>query len=170
MDPKTNVEEEGFFPADYQAPSDSSSFMNFADGDNTFRILSKPVMGFEYWTADNKPVRQRDNWTEIPTDSKLDKKGKPTAPKHFWNFLVYNYKDECLQTLEIKQVSVMKAIKTLIENPKWGSPLKYDLTVNKTGKDLLTKYAVVPNPHSEISAEIKKELDATTISPEDIFE
>jgi hypothetical protein len=160
---------DNFFPDDYKVPTDAGSFMKLENGDNTFRVLSKPVIGYEYWTGDNKPIRSREKPEETP-NIKLTKEGKATPVKHFWSFLVYNYRTESVQSFEITQSSIMKALKALIENPKWGSPMKYDVTINKTGQDLLTKYAVVPNPHSPLTPEIEKALEATDIDLETIFD
>ena len=162
------MENNEWFPEGYTTPSDVSSFMKLEDGDNTFRILSKPVVGYEYWTTESKPVRSREKFEETP-NIKLTKEGKPTTVKHFWSFLVYNYKVNAIQSLELTQASVMKAMKALIENPKWGNPAGYDITINRTGKELLTKYAVVPNPHSALTPEIEEAFANTTIDLEDIF-
>ena len=158
-----------WFPEGYEVPVDVSSFMKLEDGDNNFRILSKASVGYEYWTEDNKPKRSKTKWAEVPSDIKM-RDGKATSIKHFWNFLVYNYKLKAVQSLEITQATVMKALTALVENPKWGNPTKYDITITKTGKELLTKYSVVPNPHSEISEEVKEALKNTDIDPEDVFE
>lgn len=163
-------DQETWFGKGYEIPVPESSFFNLEDGDNTFRILSKPVMGFEYWSQDNKPHRQKTNWEVTPADIRKDQKGKDTKVKHFWSFLVYNYKTKSVQSLEITQTTIMKALKALIENPKWGDPMKYDITINKTGKELLTKYAVVPNPHTALTPEIEKALAETEIDLESIFE
>ena len=165
---KDAVEEEGFFPEGYEAPVEISSFMRLEDGDNKFRILSGVVTGWEYWTADKKPVRSKTEWENIPDNIQM-RDGKPTAIKYFWSFLVYNYEAEQVQSLEITQKTVMKAMTALIENPAWGNPKGFDITINKTGKELLTKYAVVPNPHSKITDEIQKALDDSTIDLEEIF-
>lgn len=158
-----------FFPEGYEAPADVSAFMKFEDGANTFRVLSPAVTGFEFWDSENKPHRSKIKFEETP-DIRIEKSGKPSVPKHFWVFLVWNYKTESVQSLEITQKTVMKDIKALVDNPQWGNPTKYDLTVNKTGKDLLTKYSVMPNPHSPISEDIQKALDENTIDLEEIFE
>jgi hypothetical protein len=163
-------DKEAWFGEGYEIPVEPSTFMQLEDGDNTFRILSKPTMGYEYWTQDNKPHRARVNWETVPSDIRVDKGGKPTKVKHFWNFLVYNYATKSIQTYEVTQTTIMKALKALIENPKWGSPEKFDITINKTGKELLTKYAVVPNPHSELTEEIKDALSKSDLDPESIFE
>ena len=163
-------DQEAWFGEGYELPVAESSFMQLEDGDNNFRILSKPVMGWEYWTTENKPKRQRENWVEVPSDIRIDKGGKQTKIKHFWSFLVYNYGTKSVQSLEITQTTIMKALQALIQNPKWGNPEKYDITINKTGKELLTKYAVVPNPHTALTPEIEKALAETDIKLEDIFE
>jgi len=163
-------DQEAWFPEGYKVPVDVSSFMKLEDGDNTFRVLSPAVVGYEWWDEENKPHRSKTKPEATPENIRLTKEGKPTAVKHFWSFLVYNYKLEAVQSLELTQATVMKAIKALVENPKWGNPSGYDITVNKTGKELLTKYSVVPNPHSEVSEVIKEALSKTDIDLEAIFD
>jgi hypothetical protein len=34
-------------------------------GANKFRILSAPIMGWEYWTESKKPVRTKERWTRL---------------------------------------------------------------------------------------------------------
>lgn len=163
------TENNEWFPEGYTVPEAPSSFMTIEDGENTIRILSKPVMGYCYWTKDKKKVYSKEEWAITPDDAALDKNGKPTAPKYFWAFLVYNYATKTVQSLEITQSTIMKPLKALIDNPKWGNPTKFDITLNKTGKELLTKYAVVPNPHSEITPEMSEALASTTIDLESVF-
>lgn len=163
-------DKEAWFPEGYDVPVAESNFMNLEDGDNTFRILSKPVMGYEYWDTENKPHRSPTNWETQPADIRIEKDGKPSKIKHFWNFLVFDYKTNAIKTYEVTQTTIMKALKALIENPKWGSPTKYDITINKTGKELLTKYAVVPNPHTALTPEIEEAKAKSDLDPQSIFE
>tara|TARA_R110002126_G_scaffold17316_7_gene67762 strand:+ start:465 stop:971 length:507 start_codon:yes stop_codon:yes gene_type:complete len=160
--------EESWFAADYEAPEEVSAFMKLEDGDNNFRILSPLVTGFEYWTEDNKPVRSKVKWDTTPDNIKK-RDGKPTAVKHFWLFLVYNYKAKQVQSLEVTQSTIQKALTALIDNPRWGNPTKFDITINRTGKELLTKYAVVPNPQSDVTPEMTAALEASTIDLQEIF-
>ena len=67
--------------------------------------MSQPVMGFEYWTGDNKPVRSKEPFKGVPEDARLDD-GK-FKPKHFWAFVVWNYKDTKLQILVQVGTSVL---------------------------------------------------------------
>lgn len=159
-----------FFPEGYEVPS-SNEFMKLEKGENTFRIMSSPVMGYVYWNKDNKPVREREKFTTTPDDIKIDaKSGKPTAIKHFWSMVVWNYNDKAIQQLELTQKGIMDAILALTNNPKWGNPKNYDLTVTREGDGLTTKYTVMPNPQSEVSAEILAEFESKAIDLNVIFE
>ena len=159
----------GFLPKDYTVPS-TSDFMKFQTGENTFRVMSPAVIGWEYWNKDKKPIRSKTKWTGTPEDISVDKDGNPTTIKHFWSMVVYNYNDKAVQSLEITQKGIMDSITALVENPKWGNPMKYDITVSKSGEGLATKYTVQPNPHSEMSPEIIAEFEAKAINVESIFD
>ena len=160
---------DAWLPEGYTTPVERSAFMKFQDGENNMRILSPLTTGYEYWTEDNKPVRSKEQFKDVPADIRKDDEGKPTKVKFFWYFLVYNFADKQVQALEVTQSSIQKAITALVENEKWGNPSSYDITVTKTGKGLETRYAVVPNPHSEITPEIQSELDSTDIVLDEIF-
>ena len=158
-----------FLPEDYSVPS-TSDFMKFQTGENTFRVMSQAVTGWEYWDTDNKPVRLKEKPSITPSNIKKDKDGNDTSIKHFWSFVVWNYNDKAIQSLEITQKTLMDGIKALVDNKQWGNPIKYDLTVNKSGEGLKTAYSVMPNPHSELSPEIIAEFEAKAIDLQKIFE
>lgn len=137
-----------FLPADYEAPASGGNFMKFADGENKFRILSKPIVGWLDW-KEKKPYR-------------FTMKNKPEKPmekgpiKHFWAFIVWNYASESVQVLEVTQQTVQTSIANLSKDEEWGAPFEYDLKVTRKGKDLDTEYSVVPSPKKALSEEIKK--------------
>lgn len=158
-----------FLPKDYQVPASSGNYMKLVEGVNEFRVLSKPVMGYEYWNTENKPVRAKDLWVSTPDDIKLNRDGSQTAIKHFWAFPVWNYASKSVQILEITQTTIMGAIQSLVNNPKWGSPQEYDLTVNRTGSGLDTEYSVMPNPKTPLDEEIKKSFLEKKINLEELF-
>lgn len=133
-----------FLPADYKTPE--GNYFKFQEGENTFRVLSSAIIGYEYFNKDNKPVRSRTPFTTTPTDIK-----EGGSIKHFWAFLVWSYRAEKQQILEVTQSGVQSAIKSLVQNPKWGDPKNYDITVTRTGSGLDTEYNVMPNPHSELA-------------------
>jgi len=165
MTKKTN-QEDNFFPTDdYKVPVTNDYLNKFPQGDTTFRVLSSVVIGYEYFNKDNKPIRQKEQFTTAPADIK-----DGGTPKHFWACVVWNYEAERVQILEIAQKSIMTAIKALVDNTKWGSPKGYDITINRKGTTMNdTEYSVMPNPHTEISDAIKAAYEARPVNLEGLF-
>ncbi len=128
-----------FLPEDYKAPSSSKNYMKIVDGENRFRILSAPILGWQDW-KENKPMRFRFNNKPLsPVDA-----NKPI--RHFWAFIVFNYNDEMIQVLEITQATILKAIETLSKDTDWGAPYFYDIKIHKKGEKTDTEYTVNPAP------------------------
>ncbi len=151
-----------FLEKDYDLP-DKSDYMKFRNGLNTFRALSSAIVGYEYWNTANKPVRSKKEIVGFPEDIRIEKDGRPSAIKHFWAFVVWNYDSNKVQILEITQSSILRAMKALIDNPRWGSPKEYDITITKSGEGLGTEYIVQGNPPSELSEEVKKLYESRNI-------
>lgn len=174
MENKTN----DFLPTGYQIPS-NSMYMKFESGINLFRVLDKPIIGMEFWTTttDEKGVSKRTpnrrKMGEVIKMTELEvnpESGKIDSPQHFWAMPVWNYKEKAVQILEIKQKTILEAIKSYIDNPKWGSPTDYDIMVTKSGEKLLTKYIVDHDPKEPVSKEIEKEYKDMNINLEALFE
>lgn len=157
-----------FLPPEYKVPS-NSNYMKLKDGENTFRVLSSAVVGYEYWNTDNKPVRSKQRWVNTPADIKTDSDGKMSI-KHFWAFAVWNYEDKSIQILELTQKGVMDAIKALIDNKRWGNPQGYDITINRSGTGFDTEYIVQANPHSVVDPTILADYAKKTINLEGLFD
>lgn len=155
-----------FLPDNYSIPKSPSDYMRFEEGLNSIRILSSAIVGYEYFTTENKPVRSREAFEEIPTDLKKDGKVKP-----FWAFVVWNYQQHRVQILELTQKSIMNAVKALVDNPKWGDPKKYDIAITKTGESLETEYNVQGEPPiAEPEAEILVAYAAKVINLNALFD
>ena len=131
--------------------------MKFQDGVNKFRVLSSAIVGYEYWTMDNKPVRLEQFHKDLPQDIRYDE-DKPTKIKHFWAFTVWNYQENKMQILELTQKTIQDQIMGLVNDEEWGDPKQYDLKVTKVGEKLETKYTVNPSPAKELSIEIATEF------------
>lgn len=151
-----------FLPPDYKQPKTSGGYLKFEKGETKFRVLSKPVMGWLDWD-NKKPVRFR-----MP-----DKPARPIDPeqgiKHFWAFVVWDYKDNEIKILEITQSSIQSAISALAKDDDWGSPFDYDIKITKSGENLETKYVVSPVPHKPISEEIKQAFKEKPVNLEALF-
>lgn len=158
-----------FLPEEYKVPQAEGNYMKLQEGENTIRIMSSAIIGWEYWTKENKPVRARDKWEEMPTDIKIGKDGKATI-KHFWAFVVWNYNTKKIQILELTQVSIMGAIKALVDNKKWGDPKGYDITITRTGEGMETEYQTMPNPHEDAPEEAQIKYSAKVIDLEALYD
>ncbi len=151
-----------FLPADYEVPS-NSNYLKFKDGETRFRILSKPVVGWEDW-KDKKPVRFR-------FDSKPQKSFDPEKPvKHFWAMVVWDYQGSRMAILEITQVGIQKTIKGLAKDPDWGDPSGYDIKVVRSGSGFDTEYTVAPVPHKPVATEILEQYQNASINLDALFD
>ena len=154
-----------FFPTeDYKIP-ETSNYMKLTEGEHTFRVVSSAITGFEYFNKENKPIRSREPFEEVPNDIKKDGR-----INHFWAFIIWNYDAKRLQIMEITQKTIMTPLKVLIDNPKWGSPKKFDITITRKGSGFNdTEYAVMPNPHTEVSEETADAFLNTNIKLENLY-
>jgi hypothetical protein len=139
---------DNFLPDDYIQPESGGSYMKLQDGENKIRILSKPIVGWLDW-KDKKPYRFHMN-------AKPEKPMDKNPIKHFWAFIVWNYNDQAVQILEITQQTIQSAINNLNKDSDWGSPFDYDIKITKKGKDLETKYSVIPGAKKPIEDDVKK--------------
>ena len=150
---------EEFLPQDYNVPTGEGNYMKLEEGENKFRILQNPILGYELWIG-KKPKRYAMNQPipiEDAEDADIDERtGEPRYPKHFWAMAVYNYNLKKVQILELTQKTILRTIKGLNKSADWGSPLKYDIAIIKSGKSFDTTYEVIPSPPKFLSEEIKE--------------
>src|SRR3990167_34218 len=158
-----------FFTSEEYKLRITSNYMKFLEGDNTFRVLSSAIVGWEYWSVENKPVRSREPFDNMQEDIKTEKDGSNRI-NHFWAFVVYNYEAKKIQILQLTQRGIMKTIQGLVKNPKWGNPSGYDITVTRSGSGFDTEYSVVPNPHSEIESGIAMQYEKININLDALYE
>jgi len=143
-----------FISADYSVPKSPSLYLKFEDGDTKFMPLQSVIVGFQYWTSDNKPVRLKEKPEGVPSDIKIVD-GSPDKISPFWAFPVWNYDEKRVQVLEITQKTIMTPLLSLVRSEDWGNPvLNYSITVNRVGEKFETKYSVMPNPVKDVPVEI----------------
>ncbi len=143
-----------FLPKGYELPETASGYMRLEQGANKFRVLSSAIVGYEYWTTENKPVRSKESWSEKPKDVKTDKDGKYRI-NHFWAFIVWNYKTGSVQILEVTQKTIQKSVEALVASEAWGDPKGYDIVITKTGEQLKTEYHVNPEPPKALEEHVQ---------------
>jgi hypothetical protein len=140
----------GNAPSNYEVPKSEGRYMRFkVPGNYKFRILQKPIFGFEGWkVVDGKDTPVRFPMDQKPTDLTPFKRSEVN---HFWAMPVYNFNTEQVEVLQINQKGIQGAIESYARNEDWGSPLNYNLTVTREGTGLEdTRYTTVASPHSPL--------------------
>lgn len=157
-----------FLPKDYEVPASGGNYMKFVKGENRFRILSTPILGFVWWNevgGERKPRRVKMG-TPIPTNEVDD----PDDIKHFWAMVVHNYEGNKIQILEVTQKGIQKTLRSLSADKDWGSPVgTYDIVVTRSGDGLETKYEVLPKPAKPLDPGVKVAYEAMNINLEELF-
>ncbi|MGX7894418.1 hypothetical protein [Tsuneonella sp. HG222] len=140
---------------DYEVPKSDAPYLKFKEpGTYKFRLLDKPIFGWEGWViADGKDKPIRFDFNEKPTDVSRFKRGELN---HFWAMPVWNFHTNRVEVLSLTTKSIQTAIEGYARNEDWGSPLSYNLTVTREGTTKEnTKYTTMPSPHSELQDDIK---------------
>ena len=144
------MKEQSFLPAGYEPPKATSRYTKFEEGKTTrFRILSSPILGWEYWDKTDKPKPIRIEYTEegykqAVVAARKNQKLEDQTVRHFWAMQVWNYDTKQIEICEITQKTILAAIRNYIADDEYGSPLKYDIKVTKNkDKDKVT-YDVSP--------------------------
>jgi len=154
-------------PQNYEVSTKDSNYFKPQDGDNKVRILSDLQVGFQYWTADNKPVRLRTEPQTIPADMRLDSK-----VKEMWLAIVWDYTTEKVAIWEITQATIMRSIYEYEKDEEYGDSKGYDLKISRSGKELETKYDVragIPKEVDEKIADAAEKGELTSKSLEEMF-
>lgn len=144
--------------------SGSANYLRLKEGAVTFRVLGSAIVGWEYWTNENKPVRSKE-YPQTTPNIKPNKDGRNVV-NHFWAFIVWDYESKSLKIMELTQKTIQAQIAD-IKNT-WGHPSGYDLTI--TRKDgAKVEYYVKPNPPTPLSAEIQAEYGSKNINLEALY-
>jgi hypothetical protein len=155
-----------WLPQDYVKPAGNSNYFKFEEGNNKFRIMSAPIVGWIDWAEEvcygkRKPIR---------TKQKPEKAFDPERPpRHFWAFIIWDYKSESLQIMEVTQTTIQDAIYGLQLDEQWGSPTGYDINVSRKGEKMETKYQVIPSPPQQVCQEAQTAYTESSIELQALF-
>lgn len=160
-----------FLPTDYEVPASSNGrYTKFQIGETRIRILSRAIIGYEYFNNLKKPVRSRKPFDSLPTDIGINDKGETNPIRHFWAFVVWNYDTKQIELCEITQKGLMQKIKSLVSDEDWGSPIEYDIKIVKEGEKLETRYDIKPIPAKPLSEEVANAFsEAMPVDLEQLF-
>lgn len=162
-----------FLPQGYEVPKEPSQYMKFENGQNKFRILQSPVLGYVYFNTENKPVRSKEI-PKNPQDLGTNKfTGEINKINHFWGLKVYNFSTKRVELLEIKQKTILSQILSFAGDSDWGDPRDFNITIDKKGdynKKEKVEYLVKFSPkNNEITEEMQKAIDDYDIDFEEWF-
>jgi len=148
-----------FFPEEdkYMGNTDYFKPGKLIEGDEVkIRILSTPIVGWENWSEDNKPVR-------FHADKKPRVAPNPAKPmKEFTAMLIWNYELGMLQIWSFSQKNLKTSLKSLAQNK--GSPLLYDIFVSKHGELKDTRYILRASQPSKLDKEIAEIYQETPVN------
>lgn len=143
----------------FEEPKRYGNYTRLEEGQNILRILSEGIMGVEYWTEETdeegrlrrKPIRQPlEQATSLTT----------TDWSYFYAFFVWNYKAQKIQIFSTAKRGIIKGLKSITKNPKWGQPTGYDICITKIQTDpsdiKSVEYTVTPEPKDILDPEIKQ--------------
>jgi len=161
-----------FLPKDFKEPV-QSNYMDFEEGDNTFRALDSATVGWEYWVERvidgktvNRPVRVKEH-DSIPLNEVVEDRYGKLNYSFFWAFPVYSFDNRKIQILTIKQKTVRRPMLKSINNPKWGDPKDYNFVVSRdkdeNGK---TVYTVTTEPKEKLDSNILEKYKSMNIDME----
>lgn len=165
-----------FLPDDYQVPSKADGYMKLQQGDNRFRIMSQPIIGWEWWTREDGTIKQKndaprpgDKPRRVRQEGPVPSEAGETA-KHFWAVVVWNYEVKQFQIFQINQKGIQKTIRGLSRDEDWGNPTGYDIVITKTGEKMETEYEVKPKPVKPLDAEIAEQYKKLNINLEALYD
>ncbi len=142
----------------FEEPERYGDYAKFKEGQNTFRILSEGIFGVEYWTEtfDQESGKVKNKPTRLPITeaSSLDNDDW----SYFYAFFVWNYTAQKIQILSTTKRGIVKGLKILVDNQRWGNITEYDICINKrqTKQDdaKSVEYTVTPEPKTDLDPEI----------------
>lgn len=162
-----------FLPKGYEPPAQSGGrYLKITkNSEARVRIVSpSPILGWEYWTDDNKPRRLRERPATIPSDVRTSDDGSPEKLRHFWAMAVLDYADSTVKIWEVTQATIQRTIADLAGDEDWGHPSGYDLKIKRDDAIGRTTYAVAPVPHKPLSADAKRIVTETAVNLDALFD
>ncbi len=154
-------------------------YTKFEEGENKFRILREPITGYEYWVDANGQIVERGKMSgEGGKPMRLKEDAKFTneqigAMKMFAAMVVWNYKAEKIQILQVKQVKIMNALDGLYDSKDWGDVTDYDIAITKekTGpKPIDVEYTVLPLPKKAVGKDILEAYENADVNLEALYD
>ncbi len=163
-----SISSNGFLPADYQLPQEKSAekltiFFKPSHEKVSVRILSSPaIMGWESW-ENRRCIRTRTfEEQKVPVDV-------TEKPRHFWAMKVFNRATNSIQLWVERDSKALQTMMELIQDPRCGNPIHYDLIVSTEviGKKTITQ--IKPAALQPLNKEAIEMSNTFLLSEEAVF-
>lgn len=162
-----------FLPDDYSVPVNSGWYTKIVkDEEVRIRILSKPIIGYSYFSAvgdKRKQIHSKEFPTELVNPAINKFTNAPETPQEFWAMKVYNYNTESIEIFDTTKNPIKSAILNLSRDPDYGNPMSYDIKIKKTGVDTSTRYFVLPTQIKPLASNIETLANDTYVNLEALY-
>lgn len=161
-----------FLPDGYETPKSPSRYLTLEDGDSVrLRIISSPIMFWEWWTEDKKAIRTKFVSGDIIQTPANAKKGE--SGRFVWAMVIWNYTENMVQIWSIKQNKIRDFLVGNAKDPDIGNPKKYDIKISRKGSGINdTQYTMAALLKPENMVEIDSNIltEAKLVNLEAILE
>lgn len=132
--------------------SGNNDFINLVEGENRFRIITKPYQFVVHWIKDPSGANKKLKCSikSCPICQKMDVKAQ-----YRWYVGVIARKGDKTGILEISS-QIMTGIKGLVADDDWGDPNEYDIVVTRGPKGTNPLYTTTPKPHKKLTKDEQK--------------
>jgi hypothetical protein len=136
--------------------SGSNKYIKMPEDGKAIRVLplGDAVVGFEYWTTENTPVRLPYKPDGVPEGIRRDDKGTPERVKQFIALVCYSFDTESVGLLSLTQLGILQELSALDDDGVFDDHTEL-LRISRKGTGLKTKYTV---SSMGIESLVKREL------------
>ena len=133
------------------------------------RCVGVGITGWVGWTNAKKPHRLATK--PAPEQYHPDIQTADGEPyKHFVATIVYVYETDEFKVLEMTQKMLINPLMKCIQNPEYGQPTDFDITIEKEGSGKEgTKYTLIPSPPKPLSKAIASRFAETDVDMKALF-
>ena len=146
-----------FLPDNYTPPTTSGQYLKIWDGESIrIRILTSPVMFYQWWSNDNKPLRvafESGMVVKTPDGANLEKKSQ-----FVWAMCVYNYALDKVQIWSPYQKAFLNYITDCSKDEDFGNPKTYDFKIARKWQAMETEYTITALLKPDNMKELNKDI------------
>lgn len=158
---------------DFEEPKRYKPYTQIEEGDNSLRILSEGIFGVEYWSETIDPESKKPK--NKPTRRPPSEAGSLETDdwSYFYAFFVWNYKTKNIEIFNTAKRGIVKGLRNIINNQKWGDITQYDICITRRqtdkGDPKSVEYSVTPEPKTVLDPKIAKQWEGSGFNRDYLF-